>query len=120
MGKCIKCNSYCKDYYDYCKECYSKLLSCDICIKTLDPDKDKYKFNDYDGIICEECYLKIKNIDHRKNYIAEYRTKDGHYVRSKSELAIDNYLYNNNIIHAYEKKIFNNVLFAISVANHFL
>lgn len=32
-----------------------------------------------------------------------YVCKDGHRVRSKSEVAIDNYLYDHNIKHAYEK-----------------
>ncbi len=47
-----------------------------------------------------------KSIDPRKNYkTPEYRTEDGHYVRSKAELIIDNWLYNKNIVHAYEKKL---------------
>jgi hypothetical protein len=36
-------------------------------------------------------------------YIAE----DGHRVRSRGELAIDNWLYKNNIVHAYEKQLSN-------------
>ena len=43
--------------------------------------------------------------DFRKNYPAEYRTKDGHYVRSKAELTIDDSLYLWGIPHAYEKKL---------------
>ena len=50
--------------------------------------------------------IKEKNIDPRKNYKApEHRTDDGHYVRSKSEKIIDDWLYRNNIVHAYEKKL---------------
>ncbi len=41
----------------------------------------------------------------RKKYPAEYRTKDGHYVRSKAELTIDDSLYLWGIAHAYEKKL---------------
>jgi len=49
---------------------------------------------------------KQNSIDPRKNYSdPKYRTEDGHYVRSKSELIIDNWLYNKNIVHAYEKKL---------------
>ncbi len=44
-------------------------------------------------------------LDFRKKYPAEHRTKDGHYVRSKSEMIIDNYFYHAGIIHAYEKKL---------------
>ena len=43
--------------------------------------------------------------DFRKTYPAEHRTKDGHYVRSKAELIIDDSLYLWGIPHAYEKKI---------------
>ncbi|MBK7307641.1 MAG: glycerol kinase [Chitinophagaceae bacterium] len=43
--------------------------------------------------------------DYRKKYPADYRTKDGHYVRSKAELTIDDSLYLWGIAHAYEKKL---------------
>lgn len=43
--------------------------------------------------------------DFRKIHKAEYRTKDGHYVRSKAELTIDDSLYLWGIPHAYEKKL---------------
>lgn len=43
--------------------------------------------------------------DFRKTYPPEYRTKDGHYVRSKAEQIIDDSLYLWGIPHAYEKKL---------------
>jgi hypothetical protein len=43
--------------------------------------------------------------DFRKKFPAEYRTKDGHYVRSKAEQIIDDSLYLWGIAHAYEKKL---------------
>ena len=43
--------------------------------------------------------------DFRKKWPAEYRTKDGHYVRSKAEQIIDDSLYLWGIAHAYEKKL---------------
>lgn len=43
--------------------------------------------------------------DFRKKYPPEYRSKDGHYVRSKAELTIDDSLYLWGIPHAYEKKL---------------
>jgi len=43
--------------------------------------------------------------DYRKKYPRRYRTQDGHYVRTKSEAIIDNWLYNNMIVHAYERKV---------------
>lgn len=43
--------------------------------------------------------------DIRLKYPADKRTSDGHYVRSRAELLIDNYFYSNGIVHAYEKKL---------------
>ena len=44
-------------------------------------------------------------VDIRKKYPAEKRTSDGHYVRSRAELLVDNFFYRNGIVHAYEKKV---------------
>jgi len=53
----------------------------------------------------KKVYKKSSN-DMRKNFKApEFRTEDGHYVRSKAEMIIDNWLYNKNITHAYEKRL---------------
>lgn len=41
----------------------------------------------------------------RGKYKAELRTTDGHYVRSKAEMLIDNWLYMAEIVHAYERKL---------------
>ncbi len=38
-------------------------------------------------------------------YPATLKTLDGHLVRSKSEMLIDNFLYINGITHAYDKKL---------------
>ncbi|MEA2029895.1 MAG: glycerol kinase [Campylobacterota bacterium] len=46
-----------------------------------------------------------KGSDFRKKFEANYRTTDGHYVRSKAEMLIDNWLYMAEIIHAYERKL---------------
>lgn len=48
------------------------------------------------------------NSNYRLNHIAQYRANDGHYVRSQGELLIDNWLYENNILHEYEHKLFIN------------
>ena len=45
-----------------------------------------------------------KKSNKTKNYIANYRCDDGHFVRSKSEREIDNFFFNNNILHIYESK----------------
>tara|TARA_B100000683_G_C12371414_1_gene507335 strand:- start:80 stop:946 length:867 start_codon:yes stop_codon:yes gene_type:complete len=41
----------------------------------------------------------------RKKFPAKYRTQDGHRVRSKAEVMIDDYLYLKNIAHAYERRL---------------
>jgi len=43
--------------------------------------------------------------DFRQKFPATYRCMDGHYVRSRAEAMIDNWLYTNGIAHAYEKKL---------------
>jgi hypothetical protein len=41
----------------------------------------------------------------RDRYPAIFRTQDGHRVRSKAEMIIDNTLYQYKIVHAYERKL---------------
>jgi len=41
----------------------------------------------------------------REKYPAKLRATDGHMVRSRGELIIDNYLYNSQITHAYERRV---------------
>lgn len=41
----------------------------------------------------------------RKKHEAIYRTQDGHRVRSRAEAMIDDYLYNNGVAHAYERRL---------------
>jgi len=41
----------------------------------------------------------------QQKFAAKHRTSDGHYVRSKGELLIDNWLYMAGLVHAYERKL---------------
>ena len=41
----------------------------------------------------------------REKFSATYRATDGHFVRSKAEMIIDNWLYMAQIVHAYERKL---------------
>lgn len=41
----------------------------------------------------------------REKFPCEYRAMDGHMVRSKAEMLIDNFLYMNKVIHAFERKL---------------
>ncbi|WP_307206505.1 glycerol kinase [Paenibacillus harenae] len=45
------------------------------------------------------------NIGFRDKFEAKHRTADGHYVRSRAEMLIDNWLYMSEIVHAYERKL---------------
>lgn len=46
-----------------------------------------------------------KKLEFREKFKAEFRSTDGHFVRSKAEMLIDNWLYMAEIIHAYERKL---------------
>ncbi len=41
----------------------------------------------------------------REKFVARHRATDGHFVRSKAEMLIDNWLYMAGIVHAYERKL---------------
>jgi hypothetical protein len=44
-------------------------------------------------------------IGFREKFEAKHRSADGHYVRSRGEMLIDNWLYMSEIVHAYERKL---------------
>lgn len=41
----------------------------------------------------------------RTKFEAKFRSTDGHFVRSKAEMLIDNWLYMAEVVHAYERKL---------------
>ncbi|MCG3134071.1 MAG: hypothetical protein HMLKMBBP_01357 [Planctomycetes bacterium] len=43
--------------------------------------------------------------DFRARFPAPLRTQDGHFVRSRAEVMIDNWLYTQGIVHAYERRL---------------
>lgn len=43
--------------------------------------------------------------DFRSKFPAKYRSMDGHFLRSKAEVLIDNWLYMSGVVHAYERKL---------------
>lgn len=45
------------------------------------------------------------NSGFRDKFEAKHRSADGHYVRSRAEMLIDNWLYMSEIVHAYERKL---------------
>ena len=46
-----------------------------------------------------------QKVDFREKFEAKHRSADGHFVRSKAEMLIDNWLYMAEIVHAYERKL---------------
>ncbi len=82
-SKCITCGKQ-TDGLLFCSNCYKKY-------------KDK------------ELLFKITNCTNvellDESYEGRYTCKDGHIVKSKSERDIDNYLFENDIPHAYEKEL---------------
>jgi hypothetical protein len=72
--------------------------------KTLSTSIDEAK-----GVVTPITPEQVKttdNTDIRNNYQRpEFRTQDGHYVRSKAEVLIDTWLYVSKIVHAYERKV---------------
>ena len=54
---------------------------------------------------CSEPKSKPTVPDFRKKYQAEYRTRDGRFVRSKSEGRIADWLYDHKVRYEYERKV---------------
>lgn len=48
---------------------------------------------------------EVSNNSFREKFPAKHRSADGHMVRSKAEMLIDNWLYMAEIVHAYERKL---------------
>jgi hypothetical protein len=55
--------------------------------------------------VAPELQPSVNQENFRHRYPANYRTRDGHFVRSKSEVIIDDWLYTYGLVHAYERKL---------------
>ncbi len=82
--KCIGCGTYTKNGHLFCIDCYKKYKDKQLLVK-----------------ITKCCEVHILD----ESYEGVYKCKDGHIVKSKSEREIDNYLFDHNIPHAYEKVV---------------
>jgi hypothetical protein len=94
---CQICNEK-SSFYPLCAKCF-KLRDAGKISKCKDCGIWKNDIREY----CKDCLLKktLKIIPK----IPEYHCDDGHWVKSKSEKAIDDWLYRNKIFHAYEQKV---------------
>jgi len=104
-------------FYPLCKDCNKlkaegKITKCDDCGIWKKGDKP----------LCYECWLKsngskkkaqsnshssldTEESNFRTKFPPQFRTEDGHMVRSKAEQIIDNWLYHKGIVHAYERRV---------------
>jgi len=89
ITKCEECGIWKNDARPLCNECWLK--------------SNKEKQKESDNYRTSESETEDKNF--RDKFPATYRTDDGHLVRSKAEQAIDNWLFHNKIVHAYEKRV---------------
>jgi len=64
-------------------------------------------FKQINGELFEEKEESVNESDtsFRDKFQAKHRAADGHFVRSKAEMLIDNWLYMSEIVHAYERKL---------------
>lgn len=100
--------TYCEDcetFYlnKYSCHCSLSLIQCINCGRWHDKNDQCICASNNSNTIDTENILD--DIDIRKKWPAKYRCKDGHYVGSRAELTIDNWLCNEGIQHFYEKKI---------------
>jgi len=97
-NKCKICGKPCGKY-QLCFDCYRTQNS-----KIENQPTTKKEVEYTRKAIVKE--LGIEDTDIRKKWEAMHRCNDGHYVRSYSETLIDNWLYDNHIVHAYEKSVY--------------
>lgn len=122
--QCPKCFSYYEKHFasdKECPECFRKSL------RKKETENPKWKIREClicheetknDFLFCKQCYhkycdktivLRVSECSHFEKiedfYEGKYTCADGHIVKSKIEREIDNYLFNNDIKHAYEKEI---------------
>ncbi len=89
---------------------YLNLLSMMEFSRNIQTNKENYY--SHDRIIQEFNLIKkltlfeCLNHDTRKKWPANIRCNDGHYVRSRAEKIIDDWLYENDVKHEYERTLF--------------
>lgn len=87
-----------------------------LALKLYEKTKSKYLFNQltidinslkkYDIKMDTHEQKNITDKDIRNMWSREHQCEDGHYVRSKNEKIVDEWLYNHNYIHSYEQVVF--------------
>ena len=100
---CIKLIAIADIYYErYENDELTKVVIGDVC--NIIRNK-VIKIKENNKIMAERYSSLFNDIDFRNKWKANFRTEDGHYVRSMAEQVIDNFLYHHGIVHSYEKRI---------------
>ncbi|MCX6666079.1 MAG: hypothetical protein NT038_08510 [Euryarchaeota archaeon] len=89
ITKCQECGIWKEGTLPLCKDCYF------ISKKAEEKKSTTYKTSD----------VEEEENNFRTKFPANFRTEDGHMVRSKAEQIIDNWLYHKGIVHAYERRV---------------
>ena len=84
VAKCIACGKETKPGFLFCPSCYKRFVDKKLLVEITN---------------CRE----ITILD--DSYEGKFTCTDGHIVKSKSEMIIDNWLFDHGIPHAYEKKL---------------
>ena len=100
-GEIIKCNK-CGSWYRASKFCECSPTP----PATPKKEENKVRIKLSSKVIIGKDVIDNETKDVRKKWEAGNLCDDGHYVRSYSEMLIDNWLYHNGYLHAYEKKVF--------------
>lgn len=66
----------------------------------------KQKTSYINDIQPQDYHSPFNDSDYRNQWPRDIQCEDGHYVRSKGEKIIDDWLYHHNIVHAYEKSVY--------------
>ena len=90
IDQCPACGGYKQRRYDVCGNCHDPIATPEDAAGSTPGQKSE---------------ATTRVADPRQRYPAEYRTTDGHYVPSRAEVMIDDWLFNRRIVHAYERKL---------------
>lgn len=112
LGEILEEKYGCKDYISKAKkEAVDLLEKKKAYLASLQKNNEvENNIIDEDGkenVVEDEIDSNIEWQDYRRVYPMNIRCKDGHYVRSKAEKMIDDYLFEKQIIHVYEQRVVN-------------
>ncbi len=90
------------EIWNYMWKQFIKVISEEVLVSALEND---WKNLQKEEVVQETVTTKTTTKTIRTQFKADYRTNDWHFVRSRAEVMIDDWLYNNEVVHAYERKL---------------